>query len=1315
MPLLIGQAIAGKEVEKETSSWSAEDFATMCNDLAWAASGRRIPSLPSFTFRSNVTDGGIDGEWQVDIPRTEGLMPTPIIGPGWNVFQYKKRDRFARDRSKIIDKVRRGVRGAAADIHRRLNRTPDRYVLFTNVELRHEKKEKIKEAILEGCTAPSDIHVEVLGAEELKVLLNDNPHLRAAYFRPECFMTWEEAYRRHTEHKFLGAGIDLIGREEEVQKLRYLLQEPQVRIVVLSGQHDVGKSRLSLEATKDRFAHVVIAVGPRSIKLSDYQYLASSHSTTICIIDDPEPDSINELVSHLIPISNLKAVITLPKPFPPPSYGLDRRVQYIHLDPLEHEPSRKILRATGQRFDIGIEDWILRQAGGLPGVLLAAASIGRELRQGTRGFVASVGEEFEKRITKELGQEAIKAARLLSVLTHVGVSGEYETEFEHICRILGDRWDVASATRALQGLEQAGIVRRKGSFVEVSFLMLANHLASETLVGRRNELLALFACLDRSGRVRLLRRLAGAQDPAIKGLLCEFFSPGGPLGDFKSAVGNADLLHILSGAMPSEVLQILESGLLQSSREERLDVSGNARREIMWALEQLLSRSDTSRRALKLVWLLAEAENESIGNNATGILSECFHLFHQQMPLPLEERIEGLKEFISEKGSKEGRIVAIRSAGEAFTGRNLVIRQGIGPEPLDSMPQFGGEEACSYLGSIVDLLIQAAEDRDPEVAEAAVEKLPSLIAGYCVRCPSPESVQKFQILVEWAVEGRQGLDVSTLSAQMGHVLRVFLDRAKKNGTSGERKKVLRACISTIDHLKNELEEGDYFLRVKRWVGNWTAEDDKPVQGEIRPRYEMEIERLVDEAVNRPELIESPVIDWLISDPARKSYLFFHFLGQKDIDRVFAPVVERLGNSLEGSEAFARYWSGWAQTDQDVAEQRLEELTRSNKIAGLSVVRASLLMKANQSGVKRILEQIESGRIDPSRTDRILMAIWARDLDQRQFVSLMQAVAGREVENAAIAIEMLRFYRHGNWEPEEGSGLEELAWRCLESDPPCDPPDRSDFDRLAATFARRNPKRALALLENLLLKPDRPHDRWKPLDLGPRHEFWDALYEMDRKGLLDLLIRVSIRDFSARYAVTSGLRELLDFERDRDLLVSYAKKDAETACVIASCLNSSKPGFWPIVFELIESYPGNADIRSRIESEIVSPEGAFWGRPSDQPSGSRDKIESFLNDMKTPPAVRPWLRDLRKSLEQTVSHSIVWEYDMDVNDLQRHIRDKDSPERLWAIGRVLKIGAPKDWRELLSIEDIAEALPLIDLPQKRRKVVEKALEVWTSNV
>ena len=79
----------------------------------------------------------------------------------------------------------------------------------------------------------------------------------------------------------------------------------------------------------------------------------------------------------------------------------------------------------------------------------------------------------------------------------------------------------------------------------------------------------------------------------------------------------------------------------------------------------------------------------------------------------------------------------------------------------------------------------------------------------------------------------------------------------------------------------------------------------------------------------------------------------------------------------------------------------------------------------------------------------------------------------------------------------------------------------------------------------------------------------------------------------------------------------------------------------------------------------------------------------------------------------VAQHVIWEYDEDANDLRRYIEieDKTSPERIWAISRVLKYADWKDIRRMLTVEDIEDVLPQVDLPERKRKALEKALEVW----
>ena len=108
---------------------------------------------------------------------------------------------------------------------------------------------------------------------------------------------------------------------------------------------------------------------------------------------------------------------------------------------------------------------------------------------------------------------------------------------------------------------------------------------------------------------------------------------------------------------------------------------------------------------------------------------------------------------------------------------------------------------------------------------------------------------------------------------------------------------------------------------------------------------------------------------------------------------------------------------------------------------------------------------------------------------------------------------------------------------------------------------------------------------------------------------------------------------------------------------------------------------------------------------------KQEVKQLLHAPSTPPAVRAWLREVMGRLEGEIPRQIIWEYDLHMDGLRGHIRDKNSAQRLWAIGRVLKYATWEDIRRLLTVEDIEDALPYTDLPEKKRQVLERALEIW----
>ncbi len=1307
MALLIGQHISGRELEQLTSGWPPDRFASLCNDLVWAVSGRQYRSLPELNDRIYAPDGGVDAQW--DIKEDGGAIQTPIVGPGWNVYQYKKRDLIAQDRSRIISKLKSDLKGAVGEIAESHNRRPDRYILFINVDLKHDQFKALKEAMIEGYNMAAETHVEIIGAQLMATFLNDNPHLKAAYFTPFAFKTWEEAYKGHRSSKPFGADVDLIGREEDVERLRSLVDDPRVRVVLLTGPHDIGKSRLALEGTRHRPQDMVVAVDPCSMSLMDYRNLCASHHDTVCIVEDPEPDSVGKLINEILTMDNLKVIVTLllSKGAYMPSYGQDERIQTVQLEHLSADNASKLLSETKIPLDFRIRDWIIVQAGGIPGILLAAASVAENLTSAAGDFIEKVGEQFEGRIKRELGSVTLQAASLFSLMTHVGVSGQYSHEIEKLCSVFARGFEAHHALLALKDLTREGIAKIGGSFAEISIPLVAWHLARKMLVGRQDKMFALFGKLDGQGRIRFLRRLSELpKNSEVEKFWDEFFGPGGLLGDFESALDMHYLLRLVSDVAPEKTLRLLESGLLKSSEEERLSIEGEARRELVRVLERLLMQKEASGGAVRLLWLLAQAENENYGNNATGVFKKTFNALNPHVTLPYADRLNLLKSFTSDDSPKEGKIVAVNALSESLQSTWFMAPEYAGVLPPEVL-RHSFDEFKDYALGIKEIAFRLAEDKSEEVSDLAKGILPGLLFDLSAQADAARALDGMEAVVAWALEGRTGIEVSSLASTL-ELMRDRFERLMDEHKGSEEE--LKGCKDKdrVDDLMKKLESGNFETRLKSWAGNWRRNDyQESGSGEYVSRSEQELKKLAEQAVKKPGLLTDSLLKWLLSPRASKSHYFFPHLGREDRDKLFLGIIEELGKDPAKSRFFASYWQGWAERDREGAEARLDELIRLKAVSSEAIVDAtSFIEPGSKNAVDRTCEMIVSGRVDAAYAGHTLAhPRWLTGLDVSEFEKLLGAVAGDNLEHAGAAIVMLYYWLYTG--KQLAGDLIDFAWRCLESDPElkrvggmwC-------FDKLAKNLAKENPERGFALFEKLS-KKEYYGKRYLPLGFGNRHGLWDSLHEFDKNRLLKLTLELSRKGL----LMDLGVSELLDQKGDADSIISLGKENVEDARTITKFIDWKKDreSFWHIVFALVEAFPDDEQIRRNLSSRFDT--GMIVGFTSEFYEDLKEDIEARLKDPAAPAAAKPWLQEMLDRLTKDIKSRVVWEYDLNVADLQRYIEDKDSPERIWAIGRVLKYASMEDIRKLLNPEDIDEALPHIDLPDKRRRALERALKVW----
>ncbi|GEM_PF-1434509 len=1313
--LKIGEAIDGHSLEAITSGWPPEEFVTMCNSLLFAVIGRNVDSLPTFTERIYVSDRGIDGEWDINIVENNTNLPSPLVTKGWNVFQYKKRNMLTDKREPIISALKSKIKGEIKKLIEKTGRKPDNYDLFLNIDLLADQKHALTDALLEGIAENARPKIQIVGAAELAALLNSVPHIRAAYFVPASFKTWEKANEDHLKSARWISAVELIGREQELETLRALMDDENVHVVIISGAHGIGKTRIAIESSGIRKNDVAVAVEPQSRKIEEYISLCSEKRRIICIIDEPPLNSLRQIVDEALTTNKIQFIITLSdiKKSPYQLFSGDPRVQTIALQPLDNNDSWKLLDKSGFALDLSMKEWIYSQSQGNPGVLIAAASAGEKLRDES-DFFTSMGSHFEKRLREESGENALTSARLISLLSNVGVSGRYENEIKTLCGLFSDI-KLNTILNELDDLERAGIVERSGSFASVKFTFFANYLASQMIRGGKEKLFALFYALDSSGKVRLIERFCQIKGEEIDVFWDEFFGTDGPMNSLQSALAFSDVLHFLTSSQPERMLRIMESELKDSPVEKRLEINGRERRAIVEALEQLLSRRKTVSSALNLIVLLAEAENENYSNNATDLVSDCFNTFQLQIPLTLYDKLKAFREFTSFQKPQRIRIITIEAAKSAFESGFFFLRHSYGTEPLDSLPDCTYSELFDYMRDIADRLIELADDADIEVSEKALDNLPEMTAELAYKARMADAIDRLRIMAEWIKRNTHNLDITLFVEVLRNVSFFLQDNLDKPNLTREMHEEYSKYLEELNGIKRDLETGSFIIRMKRILGVWNSDDYEVDTESGKKRYQIEVENLASETVENSELLDDSMITWLLSPEAQKSRGFFYNLGKSDTNRKFLSLVQSFSNRTEAQDAFSAYFGGWGETDYKEAETCLLTLSGTDAVSPILFVNTAAWFKPDDILFHRVIGLISKYPQTRNFLKRTLSPNWLLYMSGDQYLDYLRTIIGEKKEHISDAFHSLHSWIQNN-RPLE-LPITDFAWECLDSKPVIK--SRNDYwciDYIASKLAEQDIERGFALLETSVSEFKPGIEEWNPIyPFFESDQFWHTLFKAGKERLLEIMLSSSKKDETVAFYIPWKVKQLLSYNEDKALLISILQRDVESARFIAHMLSRNKEGFWEMAFELLRLYHHDPIVRKNLFIVLEIDETVISESTEEEYKTIQEELAERLKDPSTPPYARSWLQEALTRIDKNVDEFPVWDYDMDQEEFRRHIEDKDSSLHEWAVGRVLKYSDWSDVKKMLSIDDIEQMLPKVDLPEKKRRNIEKALKVWSHDV
>jgi len=1321
-----GQPITAREIEEFTSRRDEVAFVRLANAMLASAVADVLPNaaLPACFERVNVPDGGVDAELlltaDTTLPELHGL-----VGPGRAVYQFKWRDIAARKRTEILRQLTRSITAELARLGVKAGPLPDRYVLLTNLELTAAQTRQLRKGMITGCSEFSNKPIVIWGAGEISAYLNIHPRVRHAFFSEGVFCTIREAVKELKNQYRAFPWVELIGRGLEIKAISDYVAYGSERVLLVYGLPYVGKTRTVQEA--------LIPLGGRVVWASHAEVVTEDHlrdldheMTTILVMDDCERETLERSIRWAMSRSNLKTILIGRQ-----DSGW-RGVSKLFIGPLEDAERSGLLRAIAPGLPSLQETWLNRLVGGLPGLAICATSevsagkdlSGEEMDASDVGW--KLGHLIKERILAGATLEERRALHVVSLLTQIGIKGSAFDELDLVCRGLG--YDASEVRSVLPALLEKRIVLERGRFVEVVPPLLGEALAAEAITGRPLALLSLLVSLEGGARLRLLSRLRNiGESDEVDRALESIFSPNGWFPDLESLLTHAEELHSLTPRHPigaSACLQRLLGGVAASTLKEK--VIGRARREIVWALSDLSLRRDTFHEAAGVLLCLAEGENEQFGNNATGVLRELFHPFHPELACPLPERLEFLVRAVKSQSPEKRRLVASAAGHAASTEGRFRLHHPEGAR-MPETPAWARTrvELRSYFRGLLAILEGLSRDTDETVRTEARASIISKCRGF-VRLGVSEQeeaglVEKtLALLKEFAAQATGAKVLADIRSQLEMLLKEFDSAMEKASSGGQLTDLLRPVRQRALEFLEELTGDSFAAGLKRWAGPHSWQDRiaelSATESKARPSQAV-LERLADECVRHPGLLENGLLDWLLGPEAEHASGFLMCLGGRDTAGMWKePLIQRIGLP-RGADGFGWYVCGWAQRDRSSAEEFLDRLLGTRPETAEAVVAATLRMGASPSGLNRILRLVDSKRLPREILVQQLAWGWTNALTAQDLVRLVRGLDDGTWETGLALLDVLAYRQCKTGElPEE---MKAMIWQLLERTASVKTDHQAhSWDHLAAHLAGSEPAAMLDLIERLAAQEPSPQGRAVFDILEEFSSTWKALARIDRPGLVQRLLRISAASDEVPFWIHWCARHVIDLSQDSRILLDFARKNGEVgALAVVDLLDNSEPGFWDLIREIVDAFGDSERVIGRVEMCIYHAEWSDSLAPAFEEK--RKQVARLAQD--PDPKVGRWASRFARELEGDVrreerrdQEEFIWDYDVKRPELLEMLQNRQSPDRLWAIQRILLHAPREEAIRLLTVGEIQEALPHLELPNRVRKIWEAYVAHWSQS-
>ena len=599
-----------------------------------------------------------------------------------------------------------------------------------------------------------DNQVDFRDADQVALWVNRYPSVAAwakQWAQPGTigpFRAWTHWASRAEHDAFPQADDDrLPGLREPV---RELVAEPR-RVARVVGPSGIGKSRMVLETLERTdederlgysLADLVLYADESEageFAINDVvQTLAESGQRAVVVVDRCPPESHRTLVGMVQRQGSLLSLITIDDDIPP-----DAR-DGVFVDVTAHETLVKVSEAPASVTEAIInsvcpglpsEDFrrLARFSRGFPKIAHLVAQAWASARPVAHATEEHLVETFILGRRSHDRDLLLGSAQLLSAFRLVTVDHPDGDELAEVAA-RGRNLFGPDLRSSFNQLIDRGVVRRRGNCVTLQPRPIALHLAERQWRdwGRDEWDEILGGDASPELKIGAARQLALLNTTDIAQQVVEHVCRnGGPFDTLEGIVQprHAAVLSALAEIDPSVVAERIGRFLRRFSDLD--EVRGDVRRDLVWALEKIAFHPDSFDAGAHQLMLLALAENEVWGNNATGQFVGLFPVILGNTAADGKARLLFLEEAATSDDPAQQKIVVDALVTGSAMGH---FSRSVGPETHGARPTLSSwhpatrDDARSYVEGCLNRLVEFAT-RDGDVADAACAGLGRNLGG----------------------------------------------------------------------------------------------------------------------------------------------------------------------------------------------------------------------------------------------------------------------------------------------------------------------------------------------------------------------------------------------------------------------------------------------------------------------------------------------------------------------------------------------------------------------------------------------------------